>query len=103
LAGAVADQELEPAVFAESHRQVAGGLGGPGPGGVGGDPGEMYPSGGVFDDEQDVEPAQERGVDTSEVGRDDRFRLRSEELRPGRSGPVTGRVDPGGPEDLFHG
>jgi len=64
LAGAVADQELEPVILAESHHQVAGGLGGPRAGRGGGDPGEMHPSGGVFDDEQDVEPAQKITVST---------------------------------------
>jgi len=62
-------------VFAESRHRVAGGLGGPRPGRVGGDAGEVHRAGGVFDDEQDVEPVQERGVDAGEVGRDDSVRL----------------------------
>jgi hypothetical protein len=51
LSGSVSDQESERVVFAESHREVAGGLGSPGAGRVGSDPGEMNPSCGVFDDE----------------------------------------------------
>ena len=40
LAVPVADQEPEPVgAFAKVHQQVAGLLGDPGPGGVGGDPG----------------------------------------------------------------
>jgi hypothetical protein len=42
---------------------------------VGGDPCEMDASCGVFDDEQDIEPFQEGGVDAGEVGRDDCFGL----------------------------
>ncbi len=43
LAGAVADHEPDGPL--EAHGQVAGGLGGPRTGGVGGDPGEVHLSG----------------------------------------------------------
>ena len=46
----VADQEPEPlGVFAEVHEQVAGLLGDPGAGGVGGDPGDVHAAAVVFD------------------------------------------------------
>ncbi len=78
-------------------------MGGPWPGGVGRDPGEMNPPGSHFDDEQDVEPAQECGIDAREVGRDDPCCLGADELHPRRAIAVTGGVDVGGSEDLPHG
>jgi hypothetical protein len=47
---------------------------------VGGDPGEVYTAGGVLDDDQDVEAAEEDGVDVGEVDRKDRVSLRRQEL-----------------------
>jgi hypothetical protein len=60
--------------------KVAGGLGCPGSGGVGGDAGEVYTSGVDFDEEQDVESAQGDGVDTEEVCGDDGVGLGEDEL-----------------------
>ncbi len=60
----------------------------------------MHPTRADLDDEQDAEPAKQRGVDAREVGRDDRPGLGTDELRPGRSGAITGRVYPRGTEDL---
>ena len=51
LAGAVADQEPDRPVG--SHHEVAGGLGGPLAGRVGGDAGEVHAAGVEFDEEQD--------------------------------------------------
>jgi len=90
-------------IVGESRQEVAGGLGGPRSGRVGGDPCEVDPACGDFDHEQDVEPVQERGVDTREVGGNDRLRLGADELRPGRSGAVATRVDACGAQDLPHG
>ena len=88
LAVPVADQEPEPiAAIAEVHQQVAGLLGDPGAGGVGGDPRDVHAAAVVFDDDEDVEAAQERGVDVGEVDREDGMGLRGEELSPGRTGP----------------
>ena len=88
LAVPVADQEPEPVgAVAEVHQQVAGLLGDPGPGGVGGDPGEVHAATVVLDHDQDVEAAQEDGVDVGEVDREDRVGLRGQELSPGRPGP----------------
>ena len=95
LSGAVADQVSEPVIIAEAHEEVAGGLGGPRPGRVGGDPGEVHLAGSDLDDEQDVVSAQGCGVDAREVGRDDACGLGSGELDPGWSGPIADRVDAG--------
>ena len=42
----------------EVHEQVAGLLGQPGPGRVGGDPEQVHAAGGVLDDEERIQPAQ---------------------------------------------
>jgi len=58
LAVPVADQEPEPVgALAEVHEQVAGLLGDPVAGGVGGDPGEVHAAAVVLDDDEDVEAA----------------------------------------------
>ena len=56
LASAVADHEPDRPL--EAHEEVAGGLAGPYTGRVGGDLGEVHPSGLYFDEEQDVVAAQ---------------------------------------------
>jgi hypothetical protein len=69
----VADQE--PKLFgavAEVHEQVAGLLGHPGPGGIGGDSGDVHAAAAVLDHDEDVEAAQEDGVDVGEVDGEDR-------------------------------
>ena len=77
LAVPVADQEPESVgAIAEVHEQVAGLLGDPGPGRVGGDPGEVHAAAFMLDHHQDVEAAQEDGVDVGEVDREDRVGLR---------------------------
>jgi hypothetical protein len=104
LAVAIADQEPEPAdAVVEVHEQVTGLLGDPGPGGVGSDPGEVHAPAVVLDHDEDVEAAEEGGVDVCEVDREDRVGLRGEELSPGGAGPVRSGVDAGGLEDLLHG
>jgi hypothetical protein len=55
-------------------------LGDPVAGGVGGDPGEVHPAAVVLDHEENVEAAQEDGVDVGEVDGEDRVGLRTEEL-----------------------
>jgi hypothetical protein len=55
----VTDQEPEPiGAIAEVHQQVAGLLGHPGPGRVGGDPGDVRAAAAVLDHHEDVESAQ---------------------------------------------
>jgi len=53
--------------FGEVHQQVAGRLGDPGPGRVGGDPGHVHPPTVKFDNEQDVQPGQPDRLDREEV------------------------------------
>ena len=64
-----------------------------------GDPGEVYAAAVVFDHDEDVEAAEEHGVDVGEVDREDGVGLRSEELSPGRSGPSRGGIEAGFLED----
>ena len=54
---------------------------------MGGDPGEVHAAAAVLDHHEDVEAAQEDGVDVGEVDREDRVGLRGQELAPGRPGP----------------
>jgi hypothetical protein len=61
------------------------------------------PPGGVLDDEERVEPIQGDRVDVEQVAGQDRLCLRSEELRPGRTGPARRGVDPGGVQDFPDG
>ena len=75
-----------PAGVVEVHEQVAGLLGQPGAGGVGGDAEDVYAAGGVLDDEEDVQPAQGDGVEMEQVAGQDRVRLRSQEFGPRGSG-----------------
>jgi len=90
----VADQEQElVGAFAEVHQEVAGLLGHPVPGGVGGDSGEVYAATAVLDHQQDVQAAEEDGVDVGEVDGKDRVGLRVEELRPGWTGSSWRRIE----------
>ena len=85
LAVAVADQESEPAgAFAEIHEQVTGLLGGPRPGGVGGDAQDVHPAGLDLHHEEDVQAVEEHGVNVQEVACQDPGRLGGQELPPGR-------------------
>src|SRR5215207_3833926 len=53
---------------------------------MGGDPGDTYAAAVVLDHHEDIEAAQEDGVDVGEVDGEDRVGLRGQELSPGRSG-----------------
>jgi hypothetical protein len=77
---------------AELHQQVAGLLSYPVPGRVGGNPGQVHAATVVLDHDQDVEAAQEHGVDVREVDCEDRTGLRG---RTGaRSARTVGGRDP---------
>ena len=65
-----------------------------------GDAEDVDAAGGVLDDEEDVEPVQGDRVEVEQVAGEDAVGLRSQELRPGRSGPAWRRGDPGGVKDL---
>jgi len=69
------------------HGDVAGLLGDPRFGGVGGDAEQVDSAGGDLDDEQDVDAAEQDGVDVEEVGGHNPGSLSGEELGPGRAGP----------------
>jgi hypothetical protein len=88
----IREPELLGAV-AEVDQQVAGLLGDPSAGGVGGDSSEVYAAAAVLDHHEHIEAAQEDGVDVGEVDREDRVGLRGQELAPGRSGPARSGVD----------
>ena len=91
----VADQEPEPlGALTEIYQQVAGLLGDPGAGGVGGDPRDVHAATVVLDDEENVEAAQEHGVDVGEVDGEDGVSLRGQELAPGRAGPSGRGIEP---------
>jgi hypothetical protein len=97
----VADQEPELlGAVTEVDEQVAGLLGDPGAGGMGGDPGEVYAAAAVLDHHEHVEAAQEDGVNVGEVDREDRLGLRDQELPAGRSGPAGSAIDAVGLQDL---
>jgi hypothetical protein len=70
---------------------------------MGGDPGNVYTAGGVLDHDQDVEAAEEDGVDVGEIDREDRVGLNGEELTPGRAGPQRGGIYASGLKDLPDG
>ena len=93
LAVPVADQKPEPiGAVAELHQQVASLLGDPVPCGVGGDPGEVHVAAVVLDHDEDVEAAQEDGVDVGEIDREDGVGLRGQELSPGRPSSAGRRI-----------
>ncbi|MFE4685163.1 hypothetical protein ACFRNJ_30905 [Streptomyces sp. NPDC056721] len=100
----VTDQELDACdVHAGIHEEVAGGLGGPWAGGVGGDAEQVRTAATVFEHDQGVDAFEIDGVDVQEVDSDDVLGLGSEELPPGCSGATWGGVDTGPIEDGPHG
>jgi len=82
LAATVADQRASTVeLVGVGEEEVAGGLGGPRAGRVGGGTGEEHFAGVHLDEEQDVVAAQECGIDGEEVTRD--RGLGVQELGPG--------------------
>jgi hypothetical protein len=78
---AVADQEPEALVgVVKVHQWVAGLLGEPRCGRVGGHAEDVDSASGAFDDEERVEPVQADGVEVKQVACQDRLGLRAEEL-----------------------
>jgi len=55
-----------------------------------------------FDDEQNVEPAHQDGVEVGEVARQHRLGLRGAELAPARACPPRTGADAGGLQDVPH-
>ena len=96
LAVSVADKESEPVgPLSEVHQQVAGLLGDPRPGGMGGDPGDVYATAVMLNDDEDVEAAQQDGVDVGEVDGQDGMALGGQELALGRPGSSGRGIDSG--------
>jgi hypothetical protein len=92
----VTDQEPELAgTVAEVHQQVAGLLSDPGPGRVGGGPGDVHVAAAVLDHHKNIEAAQEDGIDVGEVDRKDRVGLHGQELSPGWPGAAGSRIETG--------
>jgi hypothetical protein len=84
LAGVVADEESDGGgLLIEHGDEVAGLLGDPGAGGVGGDTSEVDSSGVQLDEEQHLQPVQEHGVHGEEVAGEDAGCLPAQERPPG--------------------
>ena len=83
-------QRLDP--LTQVEEQVAGLLGHPFTGWVGGHPGQVHSPVGDFDEDQDVQPAQQHRLDGEEVAGDDAVGLGGEELPPARPVPPWRRV-----------
>jgi hypothetical protein len=87
---------------AKVHHQVASGLSGPSPGGMGADPDQMGPAGTVLDGDQGVDPGEKQGVHVQEVHGQHRLSLGGEELAPGRTRPARRGTDTGVMQNLPH-
>jgi hypothetical protein len=61
---------------------------------------DVYLAGGVFDDEEDVEPGPGDGIEVEQVAGQNCVGLGAEELWPGRAGPPWCGVDSSGRQDL---
>jgi hypothetical protein len=86
LGVAITDEELRRArLVGELHGEVASLLGHPFGNWLRGHAGDPDEARVVVDEDEHVEPPEEDRVDAEEVARHQPFRLRSEELRPGRS------------------
>ena len=86
LGVAIADEELDRVrPVGELHREVPGLLGDPARDRVGRDAGDPHETAVVVDEPEDIEPAEEKGVDLEEVARHQLSRLGGEELGPGRT------------------
>jgi hypothetical protein len=97
----VADQVRElPLALAELPEHLAGVLGGPGCGGVCGDPRDVDGAGADLHDEQRVQPLQADGVDVEEIGGEQAVGLGLEEGGPfaARWMPARGWAEAGGAE-----
>jgi hypothetical protein len=87
----IADQEPKPLVpLPQPHEQVAGLLGDPLTGGVGGDSGQVHPAPLHLDEEQHIEPGQPHRVHSEEVRRQRAGGLRTQEVHPARDRPGAG-------------
>jgi hypothetical protein len=100
---AVADQRLQRVhPGAQLRGEVAGLLGDPRAGRVGGRPADVQPAGLVLDEDQRIDPSQQDGVDGQEVAGDDPVALGGQELLPRRARTSRRRVDASPGQDLPH-
>lgn len=103
LAVAVAKGEAQGLdAGAEIRGEVAGLLGRPLCGGVGGDTGDVESAGTVLEEHQRVQAPAGHGVHVEEDRSDDPLRLQGEELSPARTGATRGRDDAASVQDLPH-
>ncbi len=98
-----ADQELElPAPLGQVDQDVAGGLGCPLSGWMGGHAGQVCPTGPVLDEDQGVQAFQSDRVYMHEVDGENAVGLGGEELLPCRARTPRCRIQPGRVQDLPH-
>lgn len=105
LAVAVANEEPDPhdtSGVLEVHEQVSDRLGDPDMDGVRGRADYPYTATGVVDDGENVLALAGQRDHLDEVHRQDRLRLRAQEVDPGNGCPARGRIDAGSLEDLPH-
>jgi hypothetical protein len=98
-----ADAILKGAIVRIAVRQVADGLGDPGAGGAGGDPGQVHPAVLEFDHEQHVQPGLPNGFDGEKVTGERSGGLAAQELRPGRAAAPGRRPEPVAAQDGSQG
>jgi hypothetical protein len=98
---AVPDEEPEATTgVVEIHCEVTGLLGQPGARRVRGDTEDVHAAGGVLDNEEGVQPAQDDGVQMKQIAGHDPMRLCAQELGPRGSGSSRRWVDAGVVEDV---
>ena len=82
----VADEELDGlGALTQVHKQISCLLGDPWPGRMCGSAHDVHGPAGVFDEEKDVDPFEEHGVDVEQITCPDPCGLGFEELAPGRA------------------
>ena len=86
-------RNLKP--LAEIHQEIAGLLGGPGPGWMRGNAQDMDPPGPDLHNEQHVHAPEHDGVDMQEIAGKDSRCLRGQKLTPGRRSPPRRRSKTG--------
>jgi len=100
---AIMNEEPEWLLVAELHDEVACLFCDPAPVRVRAAGEVLDPSGRERDEEEDVDPLQEDGLDRQEVAGEHARRLRSEEGSPSRAGSLWCRLETGLEQHLAHG
>ncbi len=95
----VSDEELKTVIsVVEVGHSVARLLRDPGGVGARAAPAEMDPPARMLDEEQDIDPLEQEGLDREQVARDDAVSLLAQELTPGNFAPARGRTQSVTPE-----